>query len=355
MIYLQIEPEFSHYTWCELILRSLYDEVKRKRIDMQEITSPEQIERPGSCVLLLGATREWISTLAKQVHNKNCHPIALDSRRPRADDQNMSTVMMDIHSSTQLALDYLHSLGRSRIAMYGINPNSASDMWRAEVFHLLTGSEEHIFFNDVSVADTFQKFIRVLEEYDSVLCANDYVAVSLLKRLQQQNYPVPEKLYIISYGNMNLCRLTQPGITSISNDHEHFGKAALSICSMIERNRSISTINIQLHSRLHIRGTTEFQPYDPDTKSSGQDQGGENRFYSDPEVAKLAKLETMFSQCDETDYALIRSVMDSLPYSAMAQQCYISETAAKYRVRKLEKLCGVSSRQELRTILKDFF
>ena len=96
MIYLQIETEFSSYSWCEMIMRGIYDEVKRKRIDLQEISSADQITIPGSCVLLLGATHEWITSSAKQVHAKNCRPIALDGHHPTTGDLGTSSIMMTI-------------------------------------------------------------------------------------------------------------------------------------------------------------------------------------------------------------------------------------------------------------------
>lgn len=48
--------------------------------------------------------------------------------------------MMDIQGSMQLAVQYLHALGRDRLALYGVNPLAASDPWRAECFALLTRS-----------------------------------------------------------------------------------------------------------------------------------------------------------------------------------------------------------------------
>ena len=37
----------------------------------------------------------------------------------------------------------------------------------------------------------------------------------------------------------------------------------------------------------------------------------------------------------------------------MAQQCFISETAAKYRVKKMQKLCGADDREELAEMMRN--
>ena len=187
-----------------------------------------------------------------------------------------------------------------------------------------------------------------------MICASDYAAISLVRRLQQDGYPIPEKLYLVSYGNMILSQLTHPSITSISDGYEEFGRAALSISSLIEKNSSISTVNIQLHCRLNIRETTENRPFPESAGASSYEPVLENRFFKDPEISNLARLETLFQQCDEIDMALIQQLLSGDSYAQMTEKSFISETAVKYRIRKMEKTCGVGTRTELVRFLKDF-
>ena len=79
----------------------------------------------------------------------------------------------------------------------------------------------------------------------------------------------------------------------------------------------------------------------------------ENRFFGDMEFTQLANLETMFNECDETDFMLLHLLPQELSYSVMAQQCFISETAAKYRVKKMQKLCGAYNREELTELIRN--
>ena len=157
----------------------------------------------------------------------------------------------------------------------------------------------------------------------------------------------------MGYGDMFLSRLYRPSITSISDDYESFGKAALAICAMMEKNDAFSVVSVKLKSRLHIRETTENRPYIPDSRPVTPVPIPENRFFGDMEFTKLANLETMFNQCDETDFMLLHLLSQELSYSAMAQQCFISETAAKYRVKKMQKLCGADDREELAEMMRN--
>lgn len=354
MTYTLMEEQFRPYPWCQRLLRGLNEEARKKRMEITPLTDLDERPEKAGCVLLIGATESWVNMMAEKARAAGLHPIVMTNRQPGTSALPVSSVMMDIQGSMQLAVNYLHALGRDRLALYGANPLAASDPWRAERFALLTGSSDNVFFCSDSFEELYLRFQQSRERYNGVICASDYAAVSLVRRLQQDGYPIPEKLYIVSYGNMILSQLTHPSITSISDDYEEFGRAALSICSLIEKNGSISTVNIQLHSRLNIRETTENRPFPEPASAAACEPNLENRFFEDPEISDLAKLETLFQQCDEMDMALIQQLLNGESYARMTEKSFMSETAVKYRIRKMEKTCGVSSRTELVRFLKDF-
>ena len=64
----------------------------------------------------------------------------MTNRQPGASPFPFSSVMMDIQGLDAAGVQYLHALGRDRLALYGVNPLAASDPWRAECFALLTES-----------------------------------------------------------------------------------------------------------------------------------------------------------------------------------------------------------------------
>lgn len=347
MVYVLVERQFADYPWCQRTLRGIYEEGRKKRISVREICAIAEAHPGRNCILLVGASAFWIDTVTQKARNAGLYPIALSNRQSGSSGHSVSSVMMDIHSSMQLAVDYLHSLGRKNLALFGVNPSASSDPWRARRFQELTGRAEHIFQLQPTMEDAFNRFYEAIGQYDGVICASDYAAVSLVRRLRERSFPVPEKLYIVGYGDMFLSRLSSPSITSISDDYENFGRAALSICSLVEKNETVSVINILLNSRLHIRQTTENRPYIPTNQPTAEPQLPENQFFRDPEIAGLARLETLFNQCDETDFSLLQLLLQEASYASLAKQCFISESAAKYRVKKMQKLCGVNSREEL--------
>lgn len=353
MVYLMVEQQFAKYPWCQRAIRGIFEEVRKRRIHVQEVSELPGGAEERSCVLLVGASEEWINQTARGAGSLGLHPIVLSNRETNSSGLSVSSVKMDIHSSMELAVDYLRTLGRERLALFGVNPSASSDLWRARRFGELTGREGDVFFLGSSVNEIFDQFYEKIHRYDGVICASDYAAVSLVGRLQEKNYAIPEKLYVVGYGDMFLSRLFRPSITSISDDYESFGKAALAICAMMEKNDAFSVVSVKLKSRLHIRETTENRPYLPDSRPVVPVPIPENCFFGDMEFTKLANLETMFNECDETDFMLLHLLPQELSYSVMAQQCFISETAAKYRVKKMQKLCGADNREELTELIRN--
>lgn len=358
MLYVRTEEEFKSYPWCRRILRGLGDEARKKRVPLQEIGDTAHIPRQDqeAAVLLIGASEAWIGREALRANAHGAHPIALTNRQPAGRDGALSAVMMDIPDSMRLAVEYLRGLGCERLALYGVNPNSTSDPWRAQVFERLTGGRGGVFVNEGSLQQTFERCRSRLESCDGVICASDYAALSLVRRLGQVGGGRPGSPYVLGYGNLFLSRLSSPSITSISDDYEHFGRAALSIYHLVAREKTVCAVNILLHSRLHIRETTGNRPCAGGRR--GQEaapQRPRNLFYEDGEISRMAKLETLLGQCDETDFAVLQCLMRGDTYAATAEKCFVSETAAKYRVKKMKGMCGVDSREELAAFLREFF
>lgn len=355
MLYLLTEKEYLNSPWCQRSLRGLHDECRKKRLTITQVSDISEIPASDerTAVLLLGSSDAWLRRCVLSANAAGHHPISLTNRVYTATDASFSSVTMDLRDAVLLAVRYLHSLGRFRLALYGVNPLSASDPGRALAFSQATGRGEHIFRITTSLDDMFTEFLPRLSDYDAVICASDYAAISLVQHLRSADTQASP--YIVGFGDMNLSRMSTPSITSISDDYENFGRCAVSIYNLIMREEYISTVNIQLHSRLHVRDTTENRPYCAnDDAPNGATCEQVNLFYNDEEFLKMSRLEALLDQSDDTDIAIIKALATDLSYAQIAQECFVSETAVKYRIKKIKDFCGIPTRAKLREYLKNF-
>ena len=70
MVYLLVEKGFGEYPWCKRILRGLYEEARKKRISIQELSAPEDAANSGSCVLLVCGSGEWNNHMIRRCRDK---------------------------------------------------------------------------------------------------------------------------------------------------------------------------------------------------------------------------------------------------------------------------------------------
>ncbi|AYZ74140.1 LacI family transcriptional regulator [Fusobacterium necrophorum] len=63
--------------------------------------------------------------------------------------------------------------------------------------------------------------------FTAIFAGNDYIALGVMKALQEHHLKVPEDVSIIAYDNMDLCKYTTPKITSVDHLGENIAKKAL--------------------------------------------------------------------------------------------------------------------------------
>ena len=358
MLYLLVETEYRRYPWCQKILNGINDETRKKRINIIEISGLEWVKKDDekAVILLVGATSVWIKKYATEALAYRINSIVLSNQPQTMLSLPCSLVSVDIPESMQRAVSYLNAAGKTRLALYGVNPKSTSDPWRANAFRSIVGGERNIYETNGSLEITFKKFWENIKSYDGVICANDYSAISLIRNLKVVHYDNLEKLYILSYNNTYIAKKFNPSIPSFSDNYEKFGRAALYIYDILQKDNYISSVNIMIQAQLHVRESTDNFIYKPETKVyiPSVDKA-DNRFFQEKEIAKMASIEIMLSQSDETNMAILYGLLNNDTYAKIGEDCFISETAAKYRVKRMMDTCNVKSRKELVELLKEYF
>lgn len=356
MLYILVEKEFVNYPWCLKITTGLNAEIRRKRIAVTHLSNMADAVggKEKSAIILVGATDAWLRHHVVDANKRSLHPIVLSNWSCKAIHVRTSIVSMDIPESIQKALDYLRFCGKSKTALYGVNPSSNSDRWREEVFCEVMHSKAQVYYNDGSLKDTFEDFWQERNRYDSVICTSDYAAISLVKRLQAVEPARLDTLYIVSYGNLFLTSLVSPSITSIADQFEAFGKAAVSIYLQQKNQHEISSISVMLLSVMHIRQTTQNTAYDVRQYELPKAALLQNRFFKEQEINEMAKVEMMLNLCDETDIEILQYLLQDAIYPQIAEKCFVSESTVKYRVKEFGRVCGTESRIELVALLKKY-
>jgi DNA-binding CsgD family transcriptional regulator len=226
--------------------------------------------------------------------------------------------------------------------MYGINPASVSDTYKATAFKSLMGESAEIYYNEGSLAKCFDVFADSKHTPDAVICANIYAAVSLMKKIGDSM-----DISVTSLGGGLLSEFTKTNITRIESDYRSFAAAGIELARILVKNECISSLTACVKGRFKPGESTNGIPH----RENGAfrecvDTRGDIRFYSDKDVQEMLRIEQMLSQLGDGDYEMLSDILDGKTYQYIAEKRFCSEGTVKYKMKHLYDICGVKGRLE---------
>ena len=332
MVSIWVEPGFSESIWCRQILQGLTSELKKRR-------EPYTMQEDGDPVIVIGSSAEWLSAQVAECNRAGQVPVLLCNSQRKISGGRYHCVCSDIAGSMRLLTAAMVRRWGPRLALYGVNPQSVGDRSRREAFSLECGGP--CLENNGSLEACFREFLPLLDQVDGVICANGFAAVSLYRRLLALGRSVP----MISCGQTQLCRRYGEAIPSVDENYGAFGKTALGILDLVRKDPQISELTVT------VRWAGEQLPgsLPPVIPPAATD-----RFYRDGELQQMQKVEDLLNSCDETDRQLLPMLLAGQSYALMAQACYLTEGAVKYRIKNMRLICDCADRESLEAVLRSW-
>lgn len=361
-----IEPNYRSSIWAQQTLSGLSQEAARRKYRCQLIDGDDYravdydalFGQEKRMVIIAGTSITWMPEALAFFSERGIATVFI-SFDPHETVNLQGLVRMDYVSAIHMLLSYLQQCGRSRIALYGFNPNSSADSLKLRYFELWNQSHPHaqgrnVFPNLGTLSECYAQFHALRSQFDAVICANDIVAVSFLQALRRDGISVPEELYVATFGDSLLARRVKPSITCASLDHCEMGRQAVNLYAYICRQKASTNISVRVQSQLLIRQSTAMTPFDaPAAGAAPVSQTPANvDFYSDGEVRSLLLAEQMLAACDQQDEALIRCIVRGESLETLEAELYLSADALKYRRKRLMNLLECKTTAELKAFLE---
>ncbi len=348
-----IEESYKITVWCREIIDGLRQEARKKRVSITLSTDVDDIDRntDDSCIMIVGAETDWLNLAANRVKKSGKHPIIL-SNQSESDRQNeASRVTEDISGSMSEIMTLFAAKGFDNVTLYAYNPNSASDSFKKEAFLRSGGKAEDIFTNDGSLRECFDAFYEKHKNkrYGGIVCTNDFAAISLIQHLKDIGESI-DGIDIISYSNTIIARCTSPAVSTVKANFKHFGQLAFMIVDCISKGNGIRGIHIFCDWEIIHRETSSSRTDVPALALTAAPQGS-GSFYCDEELMEMMHIETLLSLSDATDLEIISLILDGKKTAEIVDSCYLTETAVKYRIKKMKECCDKNTRADLRALL----
>lgn len=145
-----------------------------------------------------------------------------------------SDISTDRHLGIELAVEHLLGHGRRRIGL--VSQTVRGNQEKIDAFRDAAarhdGEVEPVtdFIMEQSDNDLGRLVRRVQsEKVDALVCNNDYMAAEVLRALTEAGIDVPGKVALVGFDNMEICELTNPPLTSISQPVEELARRAVAL------------------------------------------------------------------------------------------------------------------------------
>ncbi len=386
-----VEKSYKDSLWCRQLLRSITDEATAKRYDVNVIASDrlhdtdfDQLYRDSTerrLLFCICTSIEAIMRVNDYISQKNIHPVLINHSF-FGPIENYSCISMDFAGAMKNILQFLINEGRKKIALYGVNPNSTTDMIKKISFsnylkaHSSDYDESSVFYNRASLDDCYEQFDKEKGSYDAVVCANDIVAISLLYKLKQARDRVPDDKYVISFGDTILSKIHSPSLTNASVDLYAIGRQVVYLYSYLKKREDHVSATISIRSDLMWRESTASALREEKYKATllpfGSRFGSEKadafddgvyekmsfyhniNFYDDPLAAEILQVEDLLCCMNEFDFDILSGMLGSESTNSIANRYYSSQQAISYRVKRMCQIIGCNNKKQLLDILKKY-
>ncbi len=340
------EPHYRSTAWFRQTMDAIIKKAAALRYEVAETDTEKLIfSEERLMAIVIGTSNSWVTDTLRSLMLKNVHAIVV-SCQPEELFDNTSYVLIDHARAMNDMISLMRSVGRDRIALYGINSDSHSD--RIKIRYLLDAGypNSSIYcINGGSLVSCYNNFQKNITEYNAVICANDIAAVALVNHMISDGYKIPEEYFIIGFGNSLTGQMCKIPLTTISLDHEELGVQSVLLYSYLSKNTDNVTITVKVPCSLTVRKSAEFNPVSrkPDTIFAA-----DSSFYKDDELNGIMRIEKTLQACDKTDLNIIHGILNYQAYCTIAENAFISENSVKYRIKRLLSISGFDRRDKFR-------
>ena len=193
-----------------------------------------------------------------------------------------------------------------------------------------------------------------IADYDAVICANDFTAISLVRNLLAAYPQELERLLIIGCAETCLTEYYSPYILSIRVNFQEYGKAAVTLLENLKRNPYLSHAVMSI--RWDFSPLTSLRKLDGGARDSSPASIPESRdiFYQDTELSGMLRLERMLNECDSLDREIIECLLREESYDSISESCFVTVSTIKYRVKKMIGTAEAADRRDLIRLLREY-
>lgn len=273
-----------------------------------------------------------------------------------------STVSRDTFRCMRMTLAYLIHITKPepKIAFFGTTPHAYADRAKINSLYSLYSpmENEDIYFNSTCFSECFDCFFQKRTQYDAVICANSYIAVAFIKRLEETDPEYRKNLPVVSFLNTEISKLFYTPISIIEYQEDSIYNSVIHTYKTIKSNNSISSVNIHLENDIRIRGSSwgivpEHNavydltlPYYTENRTPVYPacDATSTEYVNDPSLRDIVLLERLLYKADILDLKIILDFLNGMKNVDISEELYVSIQTIQYRSREMFRILDVGKK-----------
>jgi LacI family transcriptional regulator len=150
-----------------------------------------------------------------------------------SEGRNVTNVRTDYERGMERVVEYLHTLGHRRVAFVGHHAHlqplrDRQTSFLKAVARFSQGMESASADGSDSPAGGYQATRSLLSsgvKPSAIVCANDFMALGVLRALREHELAVPGDVSVVGYDNIGLSEYTTPPLTTVNVPRDQIGHA----------------------------------------------------------------------------------------------------------------------------------
>ena len=189
VLYMAVQPCTEKAFWITNIKHGIFSMSKDLQwipciLNLAEVHNLPKLN--NTPVLVVGNDDDWLDRALGLLTGLGARGIVVNGSMQDSEFHACSGVVFELEKAIRYILGQLQATGRKKTAFLGANPRSVSDLCKCKAFD----SPENIIWAHGELESCVLDFIKCFREkgYDSVICANDTVAICLVRNLLEQGF-----------------------------------------------------------------------------------------------------------------------------------------------------------------------
>ena len=355
-ITLLVHSKIAVFEWGKVIIDLFTAQANKNKYILNTVYDISEVADFDSPVMVLGVDSVWLDGVLEKLNSKKCKIILFFGTEHKKYEY-VSHISSDHGVGTKKAIQLLRERDKRNPALFGIQKNDTSDQTKALVFSDYYPRKD-IYCTENGISECFDRFFSNVDQYDSVICANDVMAIYLLSRFRDLGIDVPKKLYLVGNGNLWLGAHVTPSITTVYSNPGATVRLALQICSILCEFDDLDSVDASISTQLIPRGSTaDVCEAESADLLSAQTRSPYDEIRDEllcPELLEIVTLDRKLSACSADQLSVLGAWISGVPIDRIAERLFISDNTVRYHLKTLYRILNIHSKSELLRIVNKY-